>query len=144
MEVSLSWALKGAGRSWGKDRGAGGLRGHCSPVCVAEQPGRGGGKERGGFRGTAASRLPLTPYISTLQSQALEPPLQIRADTAPGRPSSRASNTNSRAAIECSWDASTGIARPISLSLRSGGPSHRWLGMLCNTMTELGKGRSRL
>lgn len=49
MEVSLSWALKGGGKILGKGPQAGGLRGHCSPVCVAEQPGRGGAGKRGGF-----------------------------------------------------------------------------------------------
>lgn len=113
MEVSLSWALKGGGKILGKGPQAGGLRGHCSPVCVAEQPGRGGAGKRGGFgdRGVLGCLSP--PTYQLYKARLMEPPLQIRADTAQGGPATE-QVILTRAAIECSWDAKHWNSSPIS------------------------------
>lgn len=74
-EVSLSWAWKGGGKEMlGKGLQAGGLRGHCSPVCVAEQPGWSRAGKRGGFgdHGILGCLSPTTYQL--YKARLVEPP----------------------------------------------------------------------
>ena len=74
-EVSLSWAWKGGGKEMlGKGLQAGGLHGHCSPVCVAEQPGWSRAGKRGGFgdHGILGCLSPTTYQL--YKARLVEPP----------------------------------------------------------------------
>lgn len=74
-EVSLSWAWKGGGKEMlGKGLQAGGLRGHCSPVCVAEQPGWSGAGKRGGFGDHGVLGCLSPPTYQLYKARLVEPP----------------------------------------------------------------------